>query len=499
MSEKETSSQEHGFGAALQKGPRWLLVVPLVLAIFLRLAALPASLNLQYFPDAHGTRTLSAILFGLLVLTVAWSARAVAGAIAGLSAGIVLAVCWPALILSGLQTGNVALTLVLVVGLALVCFGGKLSGLGWALWAVIALLLALPLLRSTQLGSAVLLPVHPTDSILLFWRGQIPLLAPGISLGVIPLFALGLSSLLVLRGRKEARSIAVLLLVLVFVVWFWPLGSNFDLAVLALLALLSGVCIAALSASFRTGQRKALLALSACVLVVLALGTFLTRTSDDALLEAEISLRMQHARALFENREDEGAHEELKWILEHDPKNEEARNLQAKFYLADRKYTLAADAYKRMLRDRPESVEAELGVGWSNFHLGNFVTARMCFTRVLNRDPDNASAMVGLGAAEISGNNNLDGGEKLIRKGLKIDPTIADGYAGLATVLMQRGADTPEEVQQLREWVRRAIQLNPRNETICRYARRQGWYDLLPESERPPNYEQLMRQSQSQQ
>ncbi|HKI82964.1 MAG TPA: hypothetical protein VKA63_01410, partial [Candidatus Krumholzibacteria bacterium] len=197
MSERESNSQEREFAAEIRKGPVWLLLLPLALAIFLRLASLPASVNPQFFPDAHGTRTLSAILFGLLVLTVAWTARAVAGAVAGLSAGIVLAVCWPALILSGLQAGNVALTLALLIGLALVCFGGRISGLGWALWALIALLLALPLLRSTQLGSSVLLPVHPSDAMLHFWRKQIPLLAPGISLGVIPLFALGLSSLLV--------------------------------------------------------------------------------------------------------------------------------------------------------------------------------------------------------------------------------------------------------------------------------------------------------------
>ncbi len=434
-----------------------------------------------------------------MVLAVAWTARAVAGAVAGLSAGIVLAVCWPALILSGLQAGNVALTLALLIGLALVCFGGRISGLGWALWALIALLLALPLLRSTQLGSSVLLPVHPSDAMLHFWRKQIPLLAPGISLGVIPLFALGLSSLLVLRGRGEARSIAVFLLVLVFVDWFWPLGSNLELAVLSLLALLSGVCIAAISASLRGGQRKALLALSVCIILILALGSYFTRVSEDELLETEISLRLQHAEALFDQQEDQAASDELGWILKRAPQNESARNLHAKILLSHRQFKAAAAAFKDMLRDSPESVDALVGVGWSNVYLGNFVTARMSFTRALKLDPDNASAMVGMGLAEFSGNNDLDAGEKLISKGLKIDPTIAEGYAGLAMILIKRGVDTPEKVQQLHDWVGRAIQLDPRNDIARRYARREGWYDLLPENERPPNYKQLMKQHQSQQ
>jgi tetratricopeptide (TPR) repeat protein len=500
MSEIESSRQEREIAPQSRRGPIWLLLLPFALAILLRLAALPASLNPQFFPpDAHGTRTLSAILFGLLVLTVAWMARAVAGAVAGLSAGIVLAVCWPALLLSGMQTGNVALTLVLAVGLALVCFGGRLSGLGWTLWTLIALLLALPLLRNTQVGALVLLPVHPSDAMLLVWRGQIPLLARGIALGVIPLFALGLSSFLVLRGRSEARSIAVFLLVLVFVDWFWPLGSNLDLAVLSLLAVLSGVCIAAISASVRTGQRKALLALSASILLILALGSYFTQVSDDDLLEAEITLRLEHAEHLFDKQEDQSAREQLKWILDRDPQNEDARTLQARILLTHRQFKAAADIFKDILRDFPESVNAQVGIGWSNVYLGNFITAKMSFSRALNLDPDDARAMIGMGLAEFSANNDLDGGEKLIRQGLKIDPNVAEGYAGLAMILIKRGVDTPEKVEQLHEWVGRAIELDPRNDIARRYARREGWYDLLPESERPVNYKQLMKKHQSQQ
>ena len=505
MNETKLDGARQPSTAAIVKGPIWPLLLPLALGVLLRLWTLPASVSPRFFPHAEsvaapdGTRLLSAILFGLVVLAVAVLSRELGGTLAGLGAGIVLALCWPALVLSAMQWGNVALTLVLLIGLGFVAFGRRLSSVGWGLWALLALLLALPVLRNTGLGTSILLPLRPTDAILLFWRQEIPRLSTPIFLGSVPLFALGLSSLLVSRTRPGARAVALLLFVLVLVDWFWPLGSSFDLGVLALFAVLGGVWFSALRVSWNTSQRKALGALMVSLLVLLAVGSYFTRVSGEDATHAEVSLRLERAKEENQQGETQAALKDLAWILKQEPKHEGARFLQAWVLLRERQFKQAAMEFKELLRDTPESAQVQTGIGWSNYYLGNFVTSKMAFTRALSLEPNNASCMVGMGLSKFAADNDLDGGEELIRKGLKRDPDIAEGYAGLAMILLKRGNETPETIKQLREYVEKTIELDPKNDIVRRFARRRGWYDLLPESERPPNWKELMKQRQSQQ
>ncbi len=229
------------------------------------------------------------------------------------------------------------------------------------------------------------------------------------------------------------------------------------------------------------------------------MGSYFTRVSGDALTRAEVSLRLERAHQENDKGMSQAALEDLAWILTREPQDHDARNLRAWVLLGQRQFKSAAVAFKEMLRDFPESADSQLGVGWSNYYLGNYVTSKMAFTRALSLRPENASAMVGMGLAEFAGNNDLDAGEKLIREGLKLDPKIAEGYAGLAMIMLKRGIETPEQTKQLREYVHQAIVLDPKNEAARRWARRRGWYDLFPENERPGNWKELMKEQQTQQ
>ncbi len=93
MNRSEISDARSLSAPGIQKGPIWPLLLPFALGTLLRLWALPSSVNLRFFPQAEGlaapdgTRIFSAILFGLVVLTVAWISRELGGGLAGSERG----------------------------------------------------------------------------------------------------------------------------------------------------------------------------------------------------------------------------------------------------------------------------------------------------------------------------------------------------------------------------------------------------------------------------
>lgn len=84
-------------------------------------------------------------------------------------------------------------------------------------------------------------------------------------------------------------------------------------------------------------------------------------------------------------------------ILELDPQNTRANYYYGLMHYEAGDFSLAAKHFERVVNLYPFDAESVLMYGWANFQLGKTREAKILFNEVLLIDPDNESALEGLG------------------------------------------------------------------------------------------------------
>jgi Flp pilus assembly protein TadD len=322
---------------------------------------------------------------------------------------------------------------------------------------------------------------------MVFWREHSGLASPLPLLGATPLFALGISSLLVLRGRREGMILAALLLVSLLVWRFTAAGASLLLFALSLLAVLSGAWVDALWGSVRLSRWRALAVLLVPALLLMALGARLSTVDETQMAEVELELRLERVKLLCANYRDGEVRDDMQWMREKFPTDRRVRLADAELMLERGEYREVVRVFKQLRREYPEWSATLMGAGWANFYNETYPTAERYFREILEGDPANPRALVGLGACAIYNSKDYVEAERLIMEGLALDEEIAEGHHNMALLLIKSRTlyDSEEKMTQLRHHARRAMELDPTNDDMRRFVRRSGWYDLLPEDERP--------------
>ena len=220
--------------------PYWAVLLSACLALGVQLSFQLRGPLPELFPPLFGDAPSSGhgIMLGLLFAAVVASASALgarlAGPIGALSSGLLLTLSWPAVIFVALSPSATLLALLLLGATLLFVRGGRCSNLGWLGLALAVAALIVPVFHDSLLGMFWKLPTEFSWERMVFWREHSLLASPVPLLGATPLLALGLSSVLVLRGRREGVVVAALLLLSILVWRFNSAGSALLLFVLAL-------------------------------------------------------------------------------------------------------------------------------------------------------------------------------------------------------------------------------------------------------------------------
>src|SRR5690606_36447509 len=111
---------------------------------------------------------------------------------------------------------------------------------------------------------------------------------------------------------------------------------------------------------------------------------------------------------------------------------------------------LAAEAYARVLRLRPDSIEALIALGRLHAEGGAVERAASCFRRALEVAPTDATATYNLGV--VTQDMGEDGEAiRLYARALELDPSLAEAHYNLAT-LFDRGGDARAAIRHINEY-----------------------------------------------
>ncbi|MBI3286922.1 MAG: tetratricopeptide repeat protein, partial [Chloroflexi bacterium] len=124
---------------------------------------------------------------------------------------------------------------------------------------------------------------------------------------------------------------------------------------------------------------------------------------------------------------------------------------QAEVHARATEYTLATQAYQRLLSLRPSDAAAHLGLGRVYLRQGRYAQAEEEFARALASDANQVEAMNGLAAA-LGSLGRIDSAIPLWRATIERDPTNAEAHyrLGLAYLLRSRFGQAREELEAAR-------------------------------------------------
>jgi len=126
------------------------------------------------------------------------------------------------------------------------------------------------------------------------------------------------------------------------------------------------------------------------------------------------------------------------------------------FYMQGR-YAEAAECYRRVLRQRPDDVDALNNLGASLADLGRLADAVVCYQEALRLRPDHAEAYYNLGnALRLAARH--DEAIKAYVQALRLRPEMAEAHNNLAIVLRKKG-----RMAEAMASARRALELRPGN------------------------------------
>jgi tetratricopeptide (TPR) repeat protein len=110
----------------------------------------------------------------------------------------------------------------------------------------------------------------------------------------------------------------------------------------------------------------------------------------------------------------------------------------------------AAEAYRRVLRLKPDSCEALINLGRLHAESGAVERAAECFRRAVELDPGDATATYNLGVvAQDMGKD--DEAIALYGRALELDPSLAEAHYNLATIF-DRGGDARSAIRHINEY-----------------------------------------------
>ena len=489
VDDQSVSAEEELF----PRGSGLLPLIPALIAFGLRLVLFPSGPRPQLLAGlsvgnpAGWWDPASAVFFALIVFTVSWMARRWAGPWGAIGAGLVLALSWPALLATAMPPLALVWVVAAVVGLAWVMGEGRLAPVGWTLWGVCAVVLVLPALRVMWFGQDTSEGFVRDTAMLQFWRSQISLLRWPLFLGGAGVFALGLTGLFLSRGKPAAVILVGYLFAGVLTLWFAPWGTILFLPVLCGLAVLSGMAFLGLFQALRGKRWKATAILITLLVVLSAWGSWFSRVSSGELARAEMDARLQSVHSLLLHRDLERAASDLNWLHEHGGDDRRVRLLDAEILYAKKRYHEAVLAFKILRRTYPEWKAPLLHSAWANYYDKSYGVAERTFQRILKDEPENVSAIIGLGACRIYRPKDYVEAERLIKKGLSLDQDNIDGNWNMVQLLLVQKNPTAEQVEELRYYLRRTMELDKDNREVMVYVRRSGWFDLIPEDQRSPS------------
>ncbi|HEY4057574.1 MAG TPA: tetratricopeptide repeat protein [Kofleriaceae bacterium] len=118
--------------------------------------------------------------------------------------------------------------------------------------------------------------------------------------------------------------------------------------------------------------------------------------------------------------------------------------------LEDRDPVAAIEAYRRVLRLRPETTEAWINLGRLFAESGDATAANDCFKSAVELDPADATAYYNLGVlAQDAGKE--EEAIALYRRALELDPRLAEAHYNLATLFDQSG-DSRSAIRHINEY-----------------------------------------------
>jgi tetratricopeptide (TPR) repeat protein len=118
--------------------------------------------------------------------------------------------------------------------------------------------------------------------------------------------------------------------------------------------------------------------------------------------------------------------------------------------LEDHDPVAAIEAYRRVLRLRPETTEAWINLGRLFAESGDAAAANDCFKSAVDLDPADATAYYNLGVlAQDAGKE--EEAIALYRRALELDPRMAEAHYNLATLFDQSG-DSRSAIRHINEY-----------------------------------------------
>ncbi len=124
--------------------------------------------------------------------------------------------------------------------------------------------------------------------------------------------------------------------------------------------------------------------------------------------------------------------------------------MQRGISLEERDPVAAIDAYRRLLRLRPDSTEAWINLGRVYAETGDATAAHDCFRSALEHDSEEATAYYNLGVLAQDAGNESDA-IALYRRALELDPHLAEAHYNLATLFDQAG-DSRSAIRHINEY-----------------------------------------------
>jgi predicted Zn-dependent protease len=139
--------------------------------------------------------------------------------------------------------------------------------------------------------------------------------------------------------------------------------------------------------------------------------------------------------------------EDLRQVVEREPKNDEARRLFANALIENSQAPEAVPHLELLSKRHPEDRDLQVKLAFAWNMLGRSSDALALLDRVLAAQPDFGPALSARGQLEMQVNGNPEAAEVWLRRALAINPSDRQTHYALYQSLLQQGRDKEAEAQ----------------------------------------------------